>query len=101
MRRIELVDLLSVWVHFSRVNLQWDGVKKKCTVKSSSSVDTLGARKKIKPACNKESLGLEMEVEHSCILQVEGVEEGCGGLHTGSGKTASRRRGKERGALVS
>lgn len=24
-----------------------------------------------------------MEVKHSCILHVRGVEEGCGGLHTG------------------
>lgn len=37
-------------MHFSRVNLQRDGVRKKCTGKSHCSVDILGAREKLKPA---------------------------------------------------
>lgn len=97
MRRVELVDLLSIWVHFSRVNLQRDGVRKKCTGKSPSSVDTLGAREK--KTCSKMRLGLEMEVKHSCILYVKGVEGGCGGLHMGKllWKDSKQRKRKSKG----
>lgn len=103
-------------MHFSRVNLQRDGVRKKCTDKSHCSVDILGAREKLKPAtrgvwdwkwemhssCQRNKGGL-WEASHGQAAlerqQAQG-EEKRGVLWSPEGEGAGKGKGQREGASL-